>query len=215
MMLAQQRERKRLESLPRNNLAVLAALYQRFRSEEPAMILPPFPMFLRLPTIEGSLLNFDSYKVEDQSKERVAPVRTLRDLLKKPEIQIVIKAELSKWEVNARQSFADALGFPRWVSASATVLHPLDRLTARFRCKNCHTVSNHYKMDSCLAFVGVCRHECKTSDGNDENEKSGSWDPSRFERDQRVSSDSFLCIIVLTRLIGDRCYEETSYITIR
>lgn len=193
-MLAQQRERKRFESLRKENLAALAALYQRFRSEEPAMILPPFPMFLRLPTVEGSLLNFDSYKVEDhprKRKERVARVRSLRDLVTKPEIHIVVKAELSKWEVNARRSFADALGFPRWVSANATVLHPLDRLTARFRCKICHTVSNHYKMDSCLDFVGVCRHECKTPDGKDENEKSESWDASRFERDQKVSSDFF------------------------
>ncbi|KAF8345305.1 hypothetical protein F5887DRAFT_951858 [Amanita rubescens] len=191
LMLAQQRERKRLEALSKNNLAALAVLYQHFRSVEPAMVLPPFPMFLRLPTIEGSLLNFDGQKIPRRRRERVAPPRNLRDLLKKPEIQIVIKAELSKWELNARQSFTDALGFPRWVSASATVLHPLDRLTARFRCKNCHTVSNHYKMDSCLDFVGVCRHECKTSDSKDENEneneKCESWDASRFERDQRAT----------------------------
>lgn len=35
-----------------------------------------------------------------------------------------------------------------------------------------------------MDFVGVCRHTCKTVDGN---EASEAWDASRFERDERVS----------------------------
>ncbi|KAF8722421.1 hypothetical protein AX14_009852 [Amanita brunnescens Koide BX004] len=96
-------------------------------------------------------------------------------------------SELCKWEASVRQRFAERLGLPRWVSASATVLHPLDRLTARFRCKKCDSVSNCYKMDSCLDFVGVCRHVCKTADENDESEMGDSWDASRFDRDERAS----------------------------
>lgn len=193
LLVAEKRERERQESLRKSNLVALTAQYQKFRSQEPAMVLPPFSTFLRLPMIT-SFLNF----TEDKRKKSVSTsnaqddtscVRTLCDLLKQPEVQIVLRSELSKWEASVRQRFAERLGLPRWVSASATVLHPLDRLTARFRCKKCDSVSNCYKMDSCLDFVGVCRHVCKTADENDDSEMGDSWDASRFDRDERVSSN--------------------------
>lgn len=185
LLLAKKRERERLELLQKSNLAALIAQYQKSHSPEPAMILPPLSTFLRLPTI-ASLLNFTGaeYKDDFSACSTRDDISDLCDLLEEPEVDIVIRSELYKWEAGARQRFSQLLGFPRWVSASATVLHPLDRLTARFRCKKCHSVSNRYKADSCLDFVGVCRHTCKTADGS---EASEAWDASRFARDERVS----------------------------
>ena len=191
-MLAEKRERERRKLLRKSNLAALTVQYQKFHSQEPAMVLPPFSTFLRLPAI-ASLLNFTDAECDDgfSACSTQDDISDLYDLLERPEVEIVIRSELSRWEASARQRFCQLLGFPTWVSASATVLHPLDRLTARFRCKKCHSVSNRYKMDSCLDFVGVCRHVCKTADGNDESEGGESWDASRFERDEMVSSILF------------------------
>jgi hypothetical protein len=96
----------------------------------------------------------------------------------------LVAADLKTWMASAREKLSELLGFPKWRSASKTKLHPLDRITARFRCQGCGKVAKRYEKERCLDFAGVCAHECPSDDKK--NKKPVDWSVDRFVKDEKV-----------------------------
>jgi hypothetical protein len=98
----------------------------------------------------------------------------------------LVAADLKTWMASAREKLSELLGFPKWRSASKTKLHPLDRITARFRCQGCGKVAKRYEKERCLDFAGVCAHECPSDDKK--NKKPVDWSVDRFVKDEKASN---------------------------
>jgi hypothetical protein len=60
--------------------------------------------------------------------------------LKHPMISRWLCDDLEKWREAAKATLAGVLGHRGWTSASKQVLHPVYRITARFRCSKCSIV---------------------------------------------------------------------------
>lgn len=103
----------------------------------------------------------------------------------------LVAADLKTWMASAREKLSESLGFPKWKSASKTRLHPLDRITARFRCRGCGKVAKRYEKERCLDFAGVCAHECPNDDKK--ARKPVDWSVDRFIKDEKV------CLIFLRK----------------
>ncbi|KAG2074869.1 hypothetical protein BDR04DRAFT_121024 [Suillus decipiens] len=97
----------------------------------------------------------------------------------------LVAADLKTWMASAREKLSELLGFPKWRSASKTKLHPLDRITARFKCQGCGKVAKRYEKERCLDFAGVCAHECPIDDKK--NKKPVDWNVDRFAKDEKAS----------------------------
>jgi hypothetical protein len=98
----------------------------------------------------------------------------------------LVAADLKTWMASAREKLSESLGFPKWRSASKTRLHPLDRITARFRCQGCGKVAKRYEKERCLDFAGVCAHECPSDDKK--ARKPVDWSADRFIKDEKASN---------------------------
>jgi hypothetical protein len=97
----------------------------------------------------------------------------------------LVKDDLNKWREPVRKALAIELGFEEWKSASSKKLHPVDRLTARFRCKKCLKVAQRYKDDGSLDFAGACGHQCPNVPKSARSKPS--WSPDQFAKDDKVS----------------------------
>ncbi|KAF8637918.1 hypothetical protein AX17_002540 [Amanita inopinata Kibby_2008] len=172
--LVEKHRRRKREVSYKSNLEVLKTHYHHLRSKTPRIILPPFSTFLRFPIV--------AFLLELEAAQGRA---SLSGMLEgdSNEIQTLIRSELVKWEAFARNQLSKVLGYNDWVSVSTKVLHPVDRLSARFQCKNCHHVAARYK-DLCLDFIGACAHECEDQKGQIWSRES--WEPSKFEKDEKV-----------------------------
>lgn len=119
-----------------------------------------------------------------------------KDMKNSPLVAELVAADLKTWMASAREKLSELLGFPKWRSASKTKLHPLDRITARFRCQRCEKVSKRYEMERSLDFPGVCAHECPSDDKK--NKKPVDWNADRFVKDGKASN----AVARLLALIG-------------
>ncbi|KAG2131705.1 uncharacterized protein EDB93DRAFT_1177587 [Suillus bovinus] len=119
-----------------------------------------------------------------------------KDMKNSALIAELVAADLRTWMASAREKLSELLGFPKWRSASKTKLHPLDRITARFRCQGCGKVAKRYETERCLDFAGVCAHECPSNDKKDR--KPVDWSVDRFIKDEKASN----AVARLLTLIG-------------
>jgi len=101
-------------------------------------------------------------------------------------VQDQLDVQLKKWVQDAKAQLGAVLGFPNWKTASNVVLHPCDRLTARFRCKRCPRLSLKYLNDGCFDFAGACVHECVGMSKSQTRHRK-TWDPDKFAKDGKVS----------------------------
>lgn len=63
--------------------------------------------------------------------------------------------------MEAKNALGVILGFPPdWKSPSSKKAHPVDRLTARFRCRTCQRVEAKYKVFGCFDYAGAIMHMC-------------------------------------------------------
>ncbi|CDO70471.1 hypothetical protein BN946_scf184569.g14 [Trametes cinnabarina] len=143
--------------------------YSRLKQDpEQNSVLPSFPEFRRLSvvkTFEAST-SYDDPRITD------------------PFISKVLKDNLEQWRAAARAALADVLGFPQWKIMSKRKLHPVDRLTARFRCKRCDASGKKADTNDSMDFAAACGHLCPHM--SKKALRAHRWDAKDFAPDQQV-----------------------------
>ncbi|KZP02971.1 hypothetical protein FIBSPDRAFT_808192, partial [Athelia psychrophila] len=170
--MAEARKRRADEETYRNLYRELERQYNRLKSQNSKdKIIPTLAQFRQLPVIKLV-----------QSQQTPASTDVSRDL-KSGLLAGMLEGDLDKWSKTAKEAFGEMLGFPGYRSASKTKLHPVDRITARFRCKRCRKEGWKYAQDGCLDFPGVCAHVCH--DSSMEKRTKERWNPDHFEADEK------------------------------
>jgi hypothetical protein len=142
-------------------------------------IFPILAEFRRLPIIKAL-----------QDRDDVVPVlsktpRVLESELKSSElIGGMIDSDLKKWVHTALVAFDSLLGRPNWKSASTRVLHPAERVTARFLCTLCSRPPKAFASAESLDFREACAHECVRRPRN--AAAKSKWRADRFVPDKKV-----------------------------
>ncbi|KAG6811840.1 hypothetical protein H0H92_005571 [Tricholoma furcatifolium] len=155
--------------------------YQKLRSQQPPITLPSLEVFRHLSIVQ-MLQGTSPSTVEYSPKEEV---RRVSNTLRKEEWVIKrLDTELRQWTAKARSDLGAVLGFPVWTSASTKILHPVDRITARFICKLCASVASRYSQDESLDFAGACAHTCRTAKKDKRFEAT--WSAERFVKDEKT-----------------------------
>ncbi|KAF9568625.1 hypothetical protein CPC08DRAFT_702225 [Agrocybe pediades] len=149
-------------------------------------ILPSLDTFRRLPVI--SMLQSPDLNLSSSE----TPAASVADSLRDDKVIInLVETQLKKWVDNAKAELAVVLGVPKnWKSANKNVLHPVERITARFLCTRCKRMDHKYRPDEGLDFAGACLHECGEREGKKKGRKvkMGNlvWDPRSFVRDEKA-----------------------------
>lgn len=176
------RQNKENEASYRQRRADVEQYYNRLRSA--GTVLPSLYEFRKLSvmtTMQGSVTG-----------SRPNSSGLAKDMKNSALVAELVAADLKTWMASAREKLSELLGFPKWRSASKTKLHPLDRITARFRCQGCRKVAKRYEKEQCLDFAGVCAHECPSDDKK--TKKPVDWSVDRFIKDEKVC-----CLIYLRK----------------
>ena len=153
--------------------------YDRLKSSGKWKIFPNLAQFRQLPIIK--IL---------QSKSSTT-TGVAGDLQKSQLVAELLQDDLRKWGESARTALTATLGFPEWKSASKKKLHPVDRLTAQFRCKKCAPKDRQVYEEGCLDFAGACAHVCLRPDMDKTIRER--WTPDQFEKDDKVHME-LLCV---------------------
>lgn len=172
LKIIEQRKRKEHESSYRLRRDDVKKHYDRLQSSKTKEVLPTLAQFRLLPFI--NIL---------QSRPTTA-TNTSSDIQMPELLADLIQSDLKNWREHTKEAFARKLGYPNWKSASKNKLHPVDRLTARFKCTKCHKESQKFNADVCLDFSGVCGHVCPRLDWNKRMREK--WNIDQFEKDERV-----------------------------
>ncbi|KAG5652801.1 hypothetical protein H0H81_003631 [Sphagnurus paluster] len=192
LTLSENRKRRAREAAYRENREGVAQHYQRLRSKQPQVILPPLPVFRRLPVvmmIQGSPSTIEK------------PANVSQTLQKDAFFIDRLETELAQWRRQAKKELGAVLGYPDWRTASTKILHPVERITARFLCKVCSKVAIRYRDDNCLDFPGACAHQCL---GTKKDKKQDEvWKAERFVKDDKA-------IAALSKLL-DLCELDPSF----
>ncbi|KAF8068872.1 hypothetical protein FPV67DRAFT_1094497 [Lyophyllum atratum] len=183
--LRETRERKTREAAYLKNRGDVAQHYQRLRSQQPPIILPSLPVFRRLPIVR---------MLQGHSPETIDHPSDVATTLKKENwVAARVDVELKRWTMQARKDLGAVLGYQDWSTARTNVLHPVDRITARFLCKVCSKVAIRYRDDDCLDFSGACAHQCRGTKKDKRQDEV--WKAERFVKDDKA-------IAVLNKLLG-------------
>ncbi|OBZ67539.1 hypothetical protein A0H81_12447 [Grifola frondosa] len=166
------RERKQAEHAHQKRRSDVEEHYNRLRAAADKQVLPTLPEFRKLPIIKVLQSN------------PLDPKCTVAKNLEGSFVANVLRENLDQWRVSARASLARVLGFSDWKNISKKKLHPVDRLTARFKCKKCDKVPKKYLEHNCLDFAGACAHRCAHL--NKKQRAKEIWDPTQFVPDQHV-----------------------------
>lgn len=173
-------ERRKAEVTLMTNRRDVETLYHRLRSKRENKFIPSLSTFRQLPVI--AML---------QSAESSASASVSQTLSSSEVMQKLLDTQLKKWTDKAMQDLGHALGYPKnWKHASKNILHPVERVTARFLCQKCQRVDVKYRDDECLDFAGACLHECGVGNakkGRVQQGKKNIWDSSKFVKDDKVS----------------------------
>lgn len=94
-----------------------------------------------------------------------------------------LKSELGGWKEKAKMELGAVLGYPNWKTASKNILHPTERITARFLCKRCVKLPIRYRDDGCFDFAGACLHECPAEKRKTKNLP---WRADNFVKDEKA-----------------------------
>ncbi|EIN08421.1 hypothetical protein PUNSTDRAFT_144020 [Punctularia strigosozonata HHB-11173 SS5] len=166
--ISERRERQKAEELRRKRRNEIAKFHQRIQSQGERN-MPSLSEFRKLPAVSALQGN---------------PSINLKATLKQDDDPIAaVMGDIQKWRDALRATLAARLGYPEYQSTSQNVLHPVDRVTARFVCTVCRTTSRKYDADGCLDFAGVCGHECR---GLDEKKRKHQWNADNFIPQRQV-----------------------------
>ncbi|KIM86769.1 hypothetical protein PILCRDRAFT_315239 [Piloderma croceum F 1598] len=170
--IIESRKRSSHEEAYRRRRSDVEQHYNRLKSFGKEKVLPNLAEFRRLPIINVL-----------QSKTS-ATTGVAGDLQKSQLVAELLQDDLSKWRESARIALTHTLGFSGWKSASKTKLHPVDRLTARFRCKKCAQNDHKVYEEGCLDFAGACVHVCLRP--NLKKRTRDRWTADQFEKDEKA-----------------------------
>ncbi|KAJ7033751.1 hypothetical protein C8F04DRAFT_1002688 [Mycena alexandri] len=185
------RERRSDEATIRANRAQVEQHYQRLlstsRSQVPSAPLPSLSQFRAMPILD--LLQ----RPAAASKMTKKSPGVAHELKSETLVNQLLTSELARWRKGAEVALGATLGLPEWKTARNNKLHPVARLTARWNCGKCGKVGRAYKLDECLDYQGVCKHECTKS-----KKQSSSWKAEQFVKDDKAVN----AMIKLVKLCG-------------
>ncbi|KAI0356088.1 hypothetical protein OH77DRAFT_1402228 [Trametes cingulata] len=144
------------------------AEYARLKSSQANQVLPSLSEFRKLSVV----------KAVEASSSKKDP--SLTD----PFVASILKENLDQWREAARAALAAVLGFPGWKTLHKRKLHPVDRLTARFRCKRCDAAGNDTGKDGGMDFACACGHICPHL--SKKARRKHRWSADDFVPDQRA-----------------------------
>lgn len=178
LALREKRQRRQAGISLMQNRKDIEVLYDKIRSDKSHDYLPSLPTFRQLPVTQ--LLQagvYDGEKISDTLQ--VVPLMRQR-----------LDQDIQGWIESAKQDLAVVLGFPKqWKSANKKVLHPVERSTAWFLCKNCRVDGIGDKTDGSLDFAGACLHVCRGGKSRrSRRSKKAAWNPEVFIKDEKVGS---------------------------
>jgi hypothetical protein len=161
--------------------------YDRIVEGKNYPVIPILAEFRELPIIKALQDRDDAMPtLSNTTNSSSANTRVLESELKRSElIGGMIDSDLKNWVQTALVAFDSMLGQPKWKSASTRVLHPAERVTARFIgavCssppKTCTTFSES------LDFREACAHECVRYSRKAVAKRK--WRADQFVPDQKV-----------------------------
>ncbi|ESK86051.1 hypothetical protein Moror_9387 [Moniliophthora roreri MCA 2997] len=172
LKVKEQRARRTHEETYRKARELVEKHYDRLRATKEEAPLPSLQTFRQLPIIA-------------QLQKNCGPTLDLEKELRSEVVKSLLHNQLEEWRNKAKEHMAGVIGVPKnWKSANANKLHPVERITARFRCSRCgDRVGIKYANDMCLPFAGVCAHQCSLPPGS----KKGSlppWNVEKFVKDE-------------------------------
>ncbi|KAF9533430.1 hypothetical protein CPB83DRAFT_845249 [Crepidotus variabilis] len=188
LKLEEKRGRSHAETSLMENRKDVETLYNRLRSQKDHKFFPSLPTFRQLPVI--ALLQSGEH---DGPRGKTPVANTLQN---NPMMKDFLNKQLAQWVAKAKQDLGVTLGFPsNWKSANKNILHPVERMTARFLCTKCDRVDAKYKGDGCLDFAGACKHVCFIgSTRKQRTDKKAAWDPKIFMKDTKAINALKKCI---------------------
>ncbi|KAF8496548.1 hypothetical protein F5888DRAFT_1890115 [Russula emetica] len=137
--------------------------YDRIVEEKNYPVIPILAEFRELPIIKALHDRDDAMPIpSNTTNSSSANIRVLESELKRSElISGMIDSDLKNWVQTALAAFDSMLGQPKWKSASTRVLHPAERVTARFICAVCSSPPKTCTTSAeSLDFREACAHEC-------------------------------------------------------
>ncbi|EEB98978.1 hypothetical protein MPER_01417 [Moniliophthora perniciosa FA553] len=126
-----------------------------------------------------SLQTFRQLPIIAQLQKDSGPTLDLEKELHSEVVKSLLHNQLEEWRNKAKEHLAGVIGASKnWKSANQNKLHPVERVTARFRCSRCgDRVGIKYSNDMCLPFAGTCAHQCSLPPGS----KKGPLPPWKVE----------------------------------
>ncbi len=162
--------------------------YDRIVEGENYPVIPNLAEFRELPIVKALQDRDDAMPVLSNTTK--ANTRVLESELKRSElIGGMIDSDLKSWVQTALVAFDSILGKPKWKSASMKVLHPAERVTARFICSVCSSPPKTCTtFAESLDFREACAHECVRYSRKAAGKRK--WRADQFVPDQKVQHAS-------------------------
>jgi hypothetical protein len=184
---AENKERRQKAHAQQMRHEDIARHYCRLVEGKNYPVVPNLAEFRGLPIIKALQDRDDAMPVlsSSSSENPGKTPRVLESELKRSElIGGMIDSDIKKWVHTALVAFDSILGQPKWKSASTRVLHPAERVTARFICTLCSSPSKTRDTPESLNFREACAHECVRYSGNAVAKRK--WRANQFAPDKKV-----------------------------
>ncbi|KAG7092723.1 hypothetical protein E1B28_009052 [Marasmius oreades] len=170
LKIKEQRARRTHEDNYRKARGSVAKHYNRLRFGKQETPLPTLERFRELPIIT-------------QLQKNARSDLDLDAELQSPLISSLLNTQLEEWRTKTMDHLGTLVGQPAgWKSASTQVLHPVQRVTARFKCGRCKRLEMSYQEDECFDLAGVCAHQCKP----EKKDRVLHWNVEKFTTDEKA-----------------------------
>jgi hypothetical protein len=168
----------------------IARNYDRLIGRKSHPVVPTLAEFRGLPIIKALQDREDAASLPSDSSSSARPVKIQR--LLKSELKCsqliggMINSDLKRWVDTVLREFDAILGQPNWKRASTKLLHPSERVDARFICTLCHSTPGGHATPESLDFRGACSHTCRHGKAAAKRK----WRADQFAPDQKVHVSS-------------------------
>jgi hypothetical protein len=191
IVVREKQERSIGEDTIRSNRTQVSQHYHRLVSSATKVaVMPSLSQFRAMPILDLLQSASASTPTPTQVSRKAAKTKKAAAValeLKTPTlVSQLLDAELAKWRKGAEAALAVTLGVPEWKTARRNRLHPVTRLTARWKCGQCQSVGSAYKWDGCLDYEGVCKHECTKTRKQKTKKGASGWKAENFVKDDKV-----------------------------
>ncbi|KAI0090347.1 hypothetical protein BDY19DRAFT_939752 [Irpex rosettiformis] len=145
-------------------------LYERLKSR-PAAIVPPLKTFRKLPVVRRMAGSSTSSDISNEIRDSTLIAR-------------LAEGDVQNWVKDAKDALTTVLGFAPLNESHPTSLAPVNRLTARFRCKKCDSKQSSWPSDRSLSFAEACAHQCMHTRNRPSGQKV--WNAEQFVPDYKA-----------------------------